>query len=103
MNRYWSRSGTITEEGRVKYLNAAAVEASGQHFDIPLTEKQPCIPLGQRLVAVLTCGRTSIAIDVSDPEVYSRTFCTHENMFIVRLFWLDEDKAPLCRLADGTN
>lgn len=91
------------EEDQVRYLDAAAVQASGQHFDIPLDEKQPHIPHGQRLVAVLACGRTSIAVDVSDPDEYSRTFCTRGNMFVVRLFWLDEGKAPLCRLADGNN
>lgn len=85
----------------MKYLDASAVEARGQHFNIPLTEIQPSVPSGQRLVAILTCGRTSIALDVSDPRDYRNAFCTHGNMFAIRLFWLDEDQVPRCHIANG--
>lgn len=81
-----------------KYLGVRAVEAKGQKIQGHLSEKQPIVPNGKRLIAILQNGVWKIAPDVTHPAEYAELYKSYSqgNFLGGELYLLDENLLAQC-------
>lgn len=80
------------------YLGVKAVEAKGKKIQDHLSETQPVVPIGKRLVAIPENGLWKIAPDVTHPQEYAALYGSYArgNFLRGKLYLLDEKLVAEC-------